>query len=123
MTDTFYINPGELRTKIRIQYSKQTGTGINKETEWVDLGNASSSDPPRYIMARWIAMGSLETMEANSEQAIDVGDVTVRYNPQITSQCRVLKDGVAGQIISPTDPTQRKQWIFFKVKTAVKGYG
>lgn len=117
----FYINPGELRTKIRIQYKKVTGIGSNKTTEWVDFGNTYSTDAPRYIMAKWESLKGIEKWMADSVQALDTANVTVRYKPSLTTACRIVCDGINYQIVDVGDPTQRKQWQIITVKAAVNG--
>ena len=54
--DTLNINPGDLRTRIRVQKresSRKPGE-IASKTEWVDIGNISDADPPRYKRCQWI---------------------------------------------------------------------
>ena len=88
----FYINPGELRTKIRIQNPAKPGSGSFAPVLWTDIGNASESDTPRYILTKWEALGGSEKWAADSVQAVGGATVTVRYDPLITEQCRIIKD-------------------------------
>ena len=118
---TTQYNAGALRTKVRIQFKKTTGQGVNKTTEWLDIGNTKGSDNPRYTYCAWYPLAGTETWAANSVQAVDVANVVIRYNRTVTSQCRLLKDEVVYEIIAPNDPDQRKHWLKFKVKAAVNG--
>ena len=117
----FYINPGELKTKIRIQEPVKTGTGSFASVSWVDIGNTSDSDTPLYISAKWEALKGTEKWAADSVQAVGGATVTVRYNPLIEEQCRIIREGNVYQIVDIGDPTQRKQWLQITVKAAVNG--
>lgn len=117
----FYINPGELRTPIRVQKQVATGAGSFKTVAWVDLGNASDADPPRYIMARWEGLKGIEKWMADSIQTIDTAMATIRFNSSLTAACRILSGDMAYQIVDVTDPTQHKQWLQISVKAAVNG--
>lgn len=117
---SFYINPGELRTPIRIQKQAKTGTGSFAAVGWVDIGNASSTDPPKYIRSRWIAsIKGTQTELSDSTQSLDTATVTIRYNSAVNNQCQIIKGGIAYQILDVSDPTQHKQWLQIDVKAAV----
>jgi SPP1 family predicted phage head-tail adaptor len=115
------LQAGDLRTKIRIQSKKKIGTGSFATEKWVDLGNSSDTDQPKYTRSKWYPLGGSETWIAQSVQAIDAANVVIRYNANVTSQCRVVKDGVVYSIIVPNDTDQHKRWLKFKVKAAVNG--
>lgn len=116
----FYINPGELRTKVRIQKRVKTGTGSFAAIDWVDLGSTSSTDPAKYINSRWIpAIKGMEKELSDSTQSLDYATVTIRYNNMVNNQCQVIKDGIVYQILSVNDPTQHRQWLEIEVKAAV----
>jgi SPP1 family predicted phage head-tail adaptor len=116
------MQAGDLRTKIRIQhYVKPTDGDDFSAGEWVDLGNTLASDTPRYVYCSWYPLGGSESWVANSVQVVDGANVIIRYNTDVTSKCRVVKDGVNYDVIDPIDPTQHKQWTKFKVKAAVNG--
>lgn len=115
----YSLNAGDLRTIIRIQYKKTTGTGSKKVITWVDIGNIADTDPPRYTRCKWYPLGGAETWAAAATQVVDGANVVIRYNIAVTSQCRLIKDGVIYQIIAPNDPDQHKHWLKFKVKAAV----
>lgn len=116
----FYINPGELRTKIRIQKQVTIGTGSFATKEWIDLGNNASTDPPKYINARWVpTIKGTQVELSDSTQSLDYATVTLRYNSAINNRCRIVKDDIAYQILSVNDPTQHMQWMQIEVKAAV----
>ena len=117
----FYINPGELRTQIRIQKQITVGTGSFATKKWVDLGNTSDTDPPRYIYSKWESVKGLELWAADSMQAVDTNIVTIRYNPTLNAACRIICGGITYQITGVSDPTQRKQWQQIRVMGAVMG--
>lgn len=118
--DTQKLQAGDLRTKIRIQkYVKPAGGDDFTTGAWVDLDNQSADDPPKYIRCAWYPLGGSETWIAASTQVIDADNVIIRYRPDVTSQCRVVNDGVIYNIIAPNDPDQHKHWLKFKVKAAV----
>jgi len=115
------MQAGQLRTKIRIQKKIITGVGAHATTSWVDIGNTVDTDPPKIVHCEWLPLGGSETWVANSLQIVDAANVTIRFNVSVTSQCRLIKDGVIYEIIAPNDPDQRKQWLKFKAKAAVMG--
>jgi SPP1 family predicted phage head-tail adaptor len=112
---------GLLRTKVRLQYKKLIGAGINKVAAWPDLGNTAETDTPRYTRCYWYPLGGTETWVADATQVVDAANVVIRYNSSVTSACRLVRDGVIYSIIGPNDPDQHKHWLKFKVKAAVNG--
>jgi SPP1 family predicted phage head-tail adaptor len=117
----FYINSGDLRTQIRIQKQTTSGTGSFATKKWVDLGNTSDTDPPRYVYAKWESVKGLELWAADSVQAADTNIVTIRYNPAVNAACQIICGGITYQIKDVSDPTQRKQWLQIRVMGAVMG--
>lgn len=116
------LQAGALRTKIRMQYKVMTGIGAHKVTAWVDLDGTPAESPPKaYTRCYWYPLGGAETWAAQAAQVVDAANVIIRYNPAVTSMCRLVKDGIIYQIIGPNDPDQHKHWTKFKVKAAVNG--
>jgi SPP1 family predicted phage head-tail adaptor len=116
------IQAGDLRTKIRIQRLVVTGIGAHKDHAWYDLDGTPAADAPKkYTRSYWYPLGGAETWAAQAVQVIDAANVIIRYNPAVTSMCRVVRDGVVYSIIAPNDPDQHKHWLKFKVKAAVNG--
>ena len=121
MTTSWQIDPGALRTRIRIQYEKTTGTGSFAAKSWVDLGSTSASDTPKYIYAQWINVHGSEAWIADSVQAQLAATVTTRYRSDVTPACRVLLGSTVYQIVSIDNIRQRNEWTEIKVKAAVMG--
>jgi head-tail adaptor len=117
----FYINPGELRTKIRIQQKKKIGTGSFATEKWVDIGSTDETDSPKYIYSKWEALKGAAKWVADSMQAVGSATVTIRYNSAVTEQFRVVCDGINYQIVDIGDPDQHKRWQQITVKAAVNG--
>ena len=116
----FYINPGELRTKIRIQKPIKEGTDDFSKTAWVDLGNTSETDTPKYIRCRWEStVKGTQAQLSDSTQSLDYATATVRYRPDISTKCRIIKDGITYMILVAADPNQHKRWLQIEVKAAV----
>ena len=115
------MQAGELNTPIRIQYKMKIGTGSFASYEWVDVGNTNVSDKPKTIYAKWEGAFGSRAYIADSVQATHPAEVTIRYRADVTSQCRVLKDGIYYDIISPHCKDQKKQWLVFDVKATVNG--
>lgn len=116
------INAGMLRTKIRIQKQVKVGSGSFAEKKWVDLDETPAENPPnKYTRSYWYPLGGAETWAAQAVQVINAANVIIRYNPAVTSLCRVVCDGVVYNIVAPNDPDQHKHWLKFKVKAAVNG--
>jgi len=113
------MNPGELRTKIRIQYEQTTGTGSFATKSWVDVGSMAASDTPKYIPSQWVNVHGTEAWIADSVQAQLGATVTIRYRTGITPACRVLLGSTVYQIVSLDNIRQRNEWLEIKVKTSV----
>lgn len=115
------INAGDLRTRIRIQYKKKTGTGSFATSEWVDLGNENAQQPEKYIFAKWVNVHGSEAWAANSMQAERAATVTIRYNSAVNETHTILLNGVRYQIVSIDNIGQMNHWLEIKVKAAVNG--
>ena len=111
------MQAGQLRTKIRIQRQVITGMGIHEKTEWEDLGTG----PGGTIRCYWYPLGGSESWIAQSVQVVDAANVVIRYRQDVTTQCRLVKDGRVYSIIDPVDPDQHRHWLKFKAKAAVMG--
>ncbi|MFT8889474.1 MAG: phage head closure protein [Ethanoligenens sp.] len=115
------IQAGDLRTKIRIQWNNKPADADDFTPDnWVDIVPQTSPIFP-YLKCLWYPLGGSETWVAASTQVIDAANVIIRFNPAVNSRCRVIKDGDVYSIIGTNDPTQKKQWLKFKVKAAVNG--
>lgn len=117
----YKMHISELRTIIRIQRKVVTGTGIHQTISWIDLGNTLSTDPPRYLRCKWFSLGGTEAWIAQSVQVIDAANVVLRYNPLITTSCRLIRGNIVYSIIDLMDPDQHREWTVFKVKASLNG--
>ena len=109
------INAGDLKARIRIQRKKSSGSGSFKKEEWVDIGNESTSDPPRYKNANWAGVHGSEAWIAES------ATVTVRFDKRINEACRVIYGDTVYKIVSMDDISQLHHWLEIKVKASVNG--
>ena len=102
--DVLNINPGDLRTKIRIQKretSRQPGE-IASKTEWIG------------------AHGD-ETFSDDALQGTHFATIRLRYDPRINETCRVLLGGDAWEITSLDDVRQLHRWVEIKLKRKAAG--
>ena len=113
----------QLRTSIRIQrrVSGRKPGEITGNIEWIDIGNASSSDPPRYIRCQWVGAHGDETFSDEALQGPHFATIRLRYDARITDTCRVLLADVPWDIISMDDIRQYHRWIEIKLKRKAAG--
>lgn len=115
-------NPGEMLARIRVQKPVAVGDGINKHTEWADIGNESENDPPNWIWAKWENVHGSEAWIAESVQANSAATVSVWYSSEITRKCRVIDDaGIVFEIASIDDIRREHREMELKVKAEVNG--
>lgn len=111
-----------MTARIRIQTPVTTGSGVHKVTSWVDVGNTTTSDAPRWAYAKWENAHGAEAWVASSVQATAPATVSVWYDVRITRMCRVLDDaGVVYQITSLDDIRREHRQIEMKVQASVNG--
>ena len=121
--DVLNINPGDLRTKIRIQKretSRQPGE-IASKIEWIDIGNTSGADLPRYKRCQWVGAHGDETFSDDALQGTHFATIRLRYDPRINETCRVLLGGDAWEITSLDDVSQLHRWMEIKLKRKAAG--
>lgn len=115
-------DPGEMTARIRIQAPVTVGQGIDKEIQWVDIGNKTDADPPRWVWAKWENVHGSEAWVAESVQATAPATVSVWYDERITHQCRVLDDaGIVYEIKSLDDIRREHRQIEMKVQASMNG--
>jgi head-tail adaptor len=115
-------DPGEMTAQIRIQVPVITGSGVNKKTSWVDIGNTSESDPPKWIWAKWENVHGAEAWTASSVQATAPATVSVWYDTRITRMCRIVDDaGIIYKITSLDDIRREHRQIEMKVQASING--
>lgn len=121
MTTAWQIDPGELRTKIRIQHEVTTGTGSFATKAWYDIDDAAHAGTAYYIYAKWVNVHGSEAWVADSVQAQLGATVTIRYRSDVTPACRVLLGSTVYEIASLDNIRQRNEWLEIKVKASVMG--
>jgi head-tail adaptor len=106
-----------LRTPIRIQRErkKRKPGELEATTEWIDIGNASSTDAPRYKWCRWVGMHGSEAIQNGLVVGRQTATVTIRFDAAVGLSHRVLKDGEIWEIVSIDDVRQIHQWMELKV--------
>lgn len=115
-------DPGEMTARIRIQTPVVTGSGVHKATVWVDIGNTSESDSPRWTAAKWENVHGSEAWTASSAQATAPATVSVWYDTRITRMCRIVDDaGIVYRITSLDDIRREHRQIEMKVQASVNG--
>ena len=121
--DVLNINPGDLRTKIRIQKreaSRRPGE-ISSKIEWIDIGNTSGADLPRYTRCQWSGAHGDETFSDDALQGTHFATIRLRYDPRINEICRVLLGSDAWEITSLDDVRQQHRWMEIKLKRKAAG--
>lgn len=118
---TFYINPGELRTPVRIQHYVKLDDGDDLvKGSWVDLDNKIDTDPPKYIRCKWEpTIKGTQAQLSDSTQSLDYATVTVRYRPDISTKCQIVKEDITYMILAAGNPDQHKRWLQIEVKAAL----
>lgn len=108
------MQAGDLRTRIRIQYQKVTGTGSFAAKTWTDL-------VAHDVYAEWKTDSGSESVTGESEQSQDLATVTIRYRSDVKRTHRIVKDGINYDILAADDVDQRHQWLKIKARAAING--
>lgn len=82
----------KLNTRIRIQYQKVTKEkgALASSKEWIDIGNNLASDLPKYKYCSWTNSHGSDYLISDSKMAKNKPKIIVKYDPRITSTCRVI---------------------------------
>lgn len=115
--ESFDLHAGDLRTRIRVQRkasARQPG-GLVATESWIDLGNSSDTDMPRYKYCQWIGYHGTEAIKQDILQASLSATVRLRYDPRINTTCRLLRGTEEYDIVSVDDIRLRHQWMELKV--------
>jgi SPP1 family predicted phage head-tail adaptor len=109
----YLVNLGDMRTRITFQLPTLTvDAGGAQIPGWANV-NASP-----VVWARWVNTHGQEVTQSETLQSVQRAVVTIRYRADVKESWRVLKDGVAWQIIS-VDPVQdRNRWTELVVERA-----
>ena len=107
------LTPGELRTRIRVQRCvRSRPDGEIEETEsWIDLGNDTGEDPPRYKRCQWIGVHGAEAWTDDALMGSQQAAVRLRFDPGISPSCRVLLGNEVWEIVSVDDVRQAHEWM------------
>ena len=75
------LTPGELRTRIRVQRCvRSRPDGEIEETEsWIDLGNDTGEDPPRYKRCQWIGVHGAEAWTDDALMGTQQATIRLRF--------------------------------------------
>ena len=120
------IQPGELRTPIRIQKkviddeARKPGD-MEREVYWIDIG-AANEGTPIYRYCKWVGSHSAESISQDMQRGVKSAVITIRYNPDIDrSTCRVIYRGDIYDIDSVDDIRMRHQWMELRISRMEAG--
>ncbi len=89
--------------------------GGAQTTTWANVATTPT------VWSKWVYDHGQELVQAGAATSVLRATVTVRYRSDILSTWRILKGGVAWQIISPPENVQdENRWTVFRVEQ-VKG--
>lgn len=117
------FNSLQLRTMIRVQRresSRKPGE-IAATNTWIDIGNTSPDDPPRYKTCQWIGAHGDETFSDEALQGTQFATIRLRYDPRIDGTCRVILQDKIWEVISSDDVHQYHRWMEIKLKRKAAG--
>lgn len=103
----FATNPGKYRHRVTIQHrvtTRDPADGSEVLSDWLTFtGN---------VPAEVLTGAGRELVAANAEQAEITARINMRWFPGLTSQMRILWDGMVFAIEAPpeTDSTARREW-------------
>jgi SPP1 family predicted phage head-tail adaptor len=107
------INPGELRTRIALQQRSVTQNAGGFQVEaW-----ATATE----VWARWENVHGSEVWAAQSTRAVQPATVLIRYRADVDETWRVLRAGLAFEIVSLDDIQNRHEYIELKVRRMAEG--
>lgn len=109
----FYVNPGELRHKITVQYNASDGT---TNPDWQPLFSfLHDGQTTHVIYASKKDLRNKIYYEAAEEQSENVVIFTIRYRDGIKPQMRIIDNGDSEHpyeiIADPIDPEDRRCWL------------
>lgn len=103
----YATNPGKYRHRVTIQQrltTRDPADGSEVLSDWLDF--------VANVPAEVLTGAGRELMAANAEQAEITARINMRWFPGLTSQMRILWDGLVFAIAAPpeTDSTARREW-------------
>ena len=114
-------NIGELKTRVRVQFAKsiKTPNDTSARNTWIDIGNNSDTNIPKYKYCLWVGVHGNEAFKLAQEVASELATLTFRYDERINTSCVVVYKGSVYQIISVNHVKQERQWTEIKIKRGV----
>jgi SPP1 family predicted phage head-tail adaptor len=110
---TYSVNAGDLRTSITLQYPTLTNDAGGAQVP----GWANATTNP-IVWARWVNAHGQEMVSSEALQSSQRAVVTIRHRADVLTTWRVLKDGLAWQIISVDPVRGRNHWLELVVEQA-----
>lgn len=114
----YSATPGEMRTRIRI-----LAPSDNKDAAgYRNPGYANIYDPKdREVFCKWVTGYGYEAVQAQSLGLNDTATITLRYNPRITADCIIIKDGKTYDIVGAVnDVKEEHRWMEIRVNGRFK---
>ena len=107
------VNPGQLRTPIQIQKKQQSRPKgqVEPTIQWVDV-----KENAPILFCQWIPLHGREAWQSEQLMLREPATVRLRYLPEVTASCRLVKDGQPYEIISIDHVRDRRQWTELKVQ-------
>ena len=103
MPNAYRVNPGEMRTSITLQTPTTT-----KDAGGAQVTTYANASTNPVVFARWINAHGQELVSSETVKAVQRATVTIRYRTDVQPTWRVLRGGVAWEVIS-VDPVQDKR--------------
>lgn len=108
------INPGELRTPIRIEctVSEKNSNGFQEKTHKNIFGENE------FIRCKWVNAHGTEIYSASTLNLREPATVTIRYSPLVNANCVIFKrnDKKPFEIISVDNIREMNKWLELKVQ-------
>ncbi len=112
------VNPGQLRTPVQIEKKQQSRPKgqIEPTIQWVSV-----RDGVTEFYCQWITVHGREVWQSEQLMLREPATVRLRYLPEVTSACRLVRNGIVYEIISVDHVRDRKQWTELKVQRMEAG--
>lgn len=107
------VNPGQLRTPVQIQKKQQYRPKgqVEPTVRWVNIKKGAAT-----LYCQWIPVHGREVWQSEQLMLREPATVRLRYLPEVTPSCRLVRDGAFYEIISVDHVRERKQWTELKVQ-------
>ncbi len=109
----YRVAAGDLRTRITLQRpSLAKDAGGAQVSDWKDAPQTPQ------VWARWVNAHGQESVASDALKAAQSATVTIRQRADIEVTWRVLRAGVAWNIVSMDAVQDRRQWLELRVERA-----